>query len=255
MRHAGKRIVEVYAGDCDVRYKSDNTPVTTADMAAHRIIVDELRELHPDLPVLSEESTQVSFEERHEWNAYWLVDPLDGTREFLRRNGEFSVNIALIVDNRPVAGVVLAPVLDVAYFATLNGGAFKQIGETEPELISVRNAPNPVTVARSRSPITGPRMQQFLDAIGEHDEIPMGSALKSCLVAEGVADIYARLGPTGEWDTAAAQCIVEEAGGHVTDTQKRDLTYNTRESLINPNFLVFGDDQVDWVRHLPPEAL
>jgi len=148
------------------------------------------------------------------------------------------------MDNRPVAGVVLAPVLDVAYFATLNGGAFKQIGETEPELISVRNAPNPVTVARSRSPITGPRMQQFL-----------GSALKSCLVAEGVADIYARLGPTGEWDTAAAQCIVEEAGGHVTDTQKRDLTYNTRESLINPNFLVFGDDQVDWVRHLPPEAL
>jgi len=244
-RHAGRRIVEVYGGEFDVDYKSDQTPVTTADLAAHDIIVAQLRKLTPKLPVLSEESESVSFEERHEWGAYWLVDPLDGTREFLRRNGEFSVNIALIVNNRPVAGVVFAPVLDVAYFATHDCGAFKQVGETLPKAISVRSAPNPVTVARSRSPITGPCLQEFLDAIGEHDEIPMGSALKSCLVAEGV----------GEWDTAAAQCIVEEAGGHVTDTRSRDLTYNMRESLINPNFLVYGDDQVDWVQHLPPEAL
>ncbi len=255
-RDAGKRIVEVYAGDeYDVCYKADETPVTTADMAAHDIIVEKLRALDPKLPVLSEESDSVTFEERHEWGAYWLVDPLDGTREFLRRNGEFSVNIALISENKPVAGVVFAPVLDVAYFATQGCGSFKQIGESSPESIHVRAAPNPVTVARSRSPVTGPRLQQFLDAIGEHDEIPMGSALKSCLVAEGVADIYARLGPTGEWDTAASQCIVEEAGGHVTDTRSRDLTYNMRESLINPNFLVFGDDQVDWLQHLPPEAL
>ena len=254
-RHAGERIVEVYGGDCEISYKSDQTPVTTADMAAHDIILAQLQALTPKLPVLSEESDAVSFEERYGWDTYWLVDPLDGTREFLRRNGEFSVNIALISNNRPIAGVVFAPILNVAYFATQSRGAFKQVAENKPEPIHVRNAPKPVTVARSRSPVTGPNMQLFLDAIGEHDEIPMGSALKSCLVAEGVADIYARLGPTGEWDTAASQCIVEEAGGHVTDTHSRGLTYNLRESLINPNFLVYGDDKIDWAQHLPPDAL
>jgi len=254
-RQAGERIVEVYGGDFDVSYKSDQTPVTTADMAAHEIILQQLQEIDPKLPVLSEESDTISFEERNGWDTYWLVDPLDGTREFLRRNGEFSVCIALISNNRPIAGVIVAPILNVAYFATRNCGAFKQVGQSTPELIHVRSAPKPVTVARSRSPVTGPNMQQFLNGIGEHDEIPMGSALKSCLVAEGVADIYARLGPTGEWDTAAAQCIVEEAGGHLTDTRCRGLTYNMRESLINPNFLVFGDDEIDWAQHLPPEAL
>lgn len=254
-RQAGSRIVEVYGGtECTVAYKSDNTPVTTADLAAHKIIVEQLQQLEPCLPILSEESDSISFQERHQWPAYWLVDPLDGTREFLRRNGEFSVNIALVADNRPIAGVIVAPVLDIAYFATRGGGAYKQVGDQKPESIHVRSAPPMVTVARSRSPKTGPRMQQFLDAIGDHDEIPMGSALKSCLVAEGVADVYARLGPTGEWDTAAAQCIVEEAGGHIRDMNSRDLTYNMRESLINPNFLVYGDDQVDWVQHLPPDA-
>lgn len=254
-RHAGNRIVEVYGGDCDVAYKQDQTPVTTADIAAHDIIVAELYKLTPQLPILSEESGAISFEERHKWPVYWLVDPLDGTREFLRRNGEFSVNIALIAENQPIAGVIVAPVLDVAYYATRGLGAFKQEGSQKAKPIHVREAPSPVTVARSRSPVTGPKLQKFLDAIGTHDEIPMGSALKSCLVAEGAADIYARLGPTGEWDTAAAQCIVEEAGGHIQDINSQDLTYNMRESLINPNFLVFGDDQVDWAQHLPPEAL
>lgn len=254
-RQAGERIVEVYGGDFEVSYKSDKTPLTTADLAAHEIILAQLQELDPQLPVLSEESDGISFEERHGWDAYWLVDPLDGTREFLLRNGEFSVNIALISDNRPIAGVIFAPILNVAYFATHSYGAYKQVGKSEPEVIHVRSATKPVTVARSRSPFTGPNLQLFLDGIGDHDEIPMGAALKSCLVAEGVADIYARLGPTGEWDTAAAQCIVEEAGGHVTDTCSRDLTYNMRESLINPNFLVYGDDQIDWTQHLPPGAL
>lgn len=255
-RQAGRRIVEVYsADDCQVAYKDDRTPVTTADLAAHTLIVDKLQQLSPQFPILSEESDAISFEERHQWPAYWLVDPLDGTREFLRRNGEFSVNIALVVDNRPVAGVIVAPVLDVAYFATRGNGAFKQSGASAPQSINVRTAPKQVTVARSRSPNTGPCLQQFLDGIGKHDEIPMGSALKSCLVAEGAADIYARLGPTGEWDTAAAQCIVEEAGGHIRDINRQDLTYNMRESLINPNFLVYGDDRIDWVQHVPPEAL
>lgn len=252
-RQAGVRIVEVYTEDnCEVAFKEDKTPVTTADLAAHSIIVEELRQLSPRLPVLSEESDSITFEERTQWPAYWLVDPLDGTREFLRRNGEFSVNIALIVDNRPIAGVIVAPVLDIAYFATQGGGAFKQIGNAEPQAINVRQAPRQITVARSRNPKTGACLQQFLDGIGKHDEITMGSALKSCLVAEGAADIYARLGPTGEWDTAAAQCIVEEAGGHIRDINSQDLTYNKRESLINPHFLVYGDDQVDWMQHVPP---
>lgn len=254
-RAAGDRIVEVYRDkNCEVDIKSDDTPVTTADLAAHDIILAQLEDLDPQLPVLSEESDDVSYEERLHWSTYWLVDPLDGTREFLRRNGEFSVNIALVDDHRPIAGVIFAPVLNIAYYASIGCGAYKQVGNQTPEVIHVRSAPKPVTVARSRSPTTGRRLQQFLDGLGEHDEIPMGSALKSCLVAEGVADIYARLGPTGEWDTAAAQCIVEEAGGYIRDVNRQDLTYNLRESLINPNFLVFGDDQIDWVQHLPPEA-
>ena len=252
---AGKRIVQVYGGEYDVDIKSDNTPVTTADLAAHELIVTALSELKPSLPVLSEESTDVSFEERHRWRTYWLVDPLDGTREFLRRNGEFSVNIALVHENRPIAGVIVAPVLGISYFAIRGEGAYKQVGDEAAEPIRVRSAPTQVTVAKSRSPVVGPRLQYFLDDLGKHDEIPMGSALKSCLVAEGAADVYARLGPTGEWDTGAAQCIVEEAGGFMQDINSRCLTYNERESLINPSFLVFGDDQVDWAQHLPPEGL
>jgi len=252
---AGNRILEVYAADYDVSFKQDQTPVTTADLAAHDLIVDHLQKLEPQYPVLSEESECISYKERTRWSTYWLVDPLDGTREFLRRNGEFSVNIALIHHNRPIAGVIVAPVLGIAYFATQGAGAFKQLGDAPATEIHVRSAPNLITVARSRSPVTGPRLQKFLDGLGRHDEIPMGSALKSCLVAEGVADVYARLGPTGEWDTAAAQCIVEEAGGHIRDVNSQKLTYNMRESLINPNFLVFGDDQIDWAQHLPPEAL
>ena len=254
-RQAGNCIVEVYGSHYEVDFKSDNTPVTTADMAAHHVIIDHLKKLNPCLPVLSEESDGISFEERLAWRTFWLVDPLDGTREFLRKNGEFSVNIALIHDNVPIAGVIFAPVLDVAYFATCGSGAYKQIGRNKPTAIKVRSAPTPVTVAKSRNPKPSRRLQQFLDDLGEHNEIPMGSALKSCLVAEGAADIYARLGPTGEWDTGAAQCIVEEAGGYIRDVHRNNLTYNERESLINPAFLVFGDDQIDWVQHLPPEAL
>lgn len=254
-RRAGNRIVEVYGGSFDVDYKSDNTPVTTADLAAHNLIIEQLHRISPCLPVLSEESDDVSFEERQRWPAYWLVDPLDGTREFLRKNGEFSVNIALIQQHRPIVGVIVAPVLDIAYFATLGAGAYKQVAGDKPLPIHVRSAKSRVTVAKSRCPNVSERMQHFFDKLGEHDEIPMGSALKSCLVAEGAADVYARLGPTGEWDTAAAECIVEEAGGHIRDIHSRKLTYNERESLINPAFLVFGDDQIDWAQHLPPEGL
>lgn len=252
---AGDRILEVYARSCNIRYKPDNTPVTDADMAAHHLIVEGLQALTPHLPVLSEESEEIPFAERNKWPVYWLVDPLDGTAEFLRRNGEFTVNIALVQNGRPIIGVIAAPVLKVAYFAASNLGAWKQYERYEPTEIHVRpkRKRSPV-VACSRCPTMGQRFKRFLEKLGSHDEIPMGAALKSCLVAEGVADIYARLGPTSEWDTAAAQCIVEEAGGHFTDTKMCKLRYNTRESLLNPHFLVFGDASCNWRQYLPEDS-
>lgn len=253
-RIAGERIVEVYESDFDITTKSDNTPLTTADLEAHRIIVDGLRCLELEIPVLSEESSGVPFSERNDWDTYWLVDPLDGTREFIKRNGEFSVNIGLISDGEPIIGVVYAPVMKLAYYAAAGFGAWKQQDGEEPQKIHVRETPNDkVTVARSRSPVTGPDMQQFLNRLGNYDEVAMGSALKSCLVAEGSADVYARLGPTSEWDTGAAQCIVTEAGGKITDVRMRELRYNTRESLINPHFFVFGSkNERNWSEYLPP---
>jgi len=254
---AGKRIVEVYERDYDVAYKDDDTPVTTADLDANAIIVKALEKLPIDLPVISEESEQTPYAIRHDWSHYWLVDPLDGTREFIRRNGEFSVNIALIEHGKPILGVVTAPALNLSYFAAKGHGAWKQIGQQNPEPIHVRPAPvraGELTVARSRCPKVSRRLQAFLDKLGEHQEVPMGSSLKSCLVAEGVADIYVRLGPTSEWDTGAAQCIVEEAGGHITDTQFCDLEYNTRESLLNPHFMVFGDETHNWRGYLSTDS-
>lgn len=250
-QRAGRRIVEIANAGYEVATKSDATPLTTADLAAHHIIVDGLEAMEPRCPVLSEESDAIPFSERTGWSRHWLVDPLDGTREFLRGNGEFAVNIALVEDNVPLLGVVHAPVLDVAYFAVRGHGAWKQSGDASPVPIHVRDVPRErPMVARSRCPTTGPRLQAFLNRLGEYDEITMGASLKSCLVAEGAADVYARLGPTGEWDTAAAQIIVEEAGGHIVDSTDRDLRYNMRESLINPHFVVYGDGRIDWASHM-----
>ncbi len=253
-RHAGDVINTIYRGDYEITEKADETPLTTADLEAHRDISSALEELTPDIPVLSEESASaVPFAERHGWDTYWLVDPLDGTREFIKGSGEFSVNIALVHFGEPCLGVIYAPVLDVLYFATRGTGAWKvaEVG-AEAERIHCRKTPDDkVTVARSRAPVAGPNLQYFLDKLGAHDEVAMGSALKSCLVAEGRADVYARLGPTSEWDTAAAQCIVEEAGGHIIDTAMHDLRYNTKESLLNPHFFVTGESAVDWSAYLP----
>ncbi|MBX2825941.1 MAG: 3'(2'),5'-bisphosphate nucleotidase CysQ [Gammaproteobacteria bacterium] len=251
-RQAGDRICEVYRDGFEVSEKSDKTPLTTADLEAHRVIKAGLEGLEFKAPVLSEESSAIPYSERHGWDTYWLVDPLDGTREFIKRNGEFTVNIALIHEGRPILGVVYAPVLDLSYYAYCGGGAWKVADSGIPAQIHVRTSPRQkVVVARSRSPETGPNMKRFLEKLGDHDEVAMGSALKSCLVAEGAADVYCRLGPTSEWDTGAAQCIVEEAGGHITDIAMKDLRYNTRESLINPHFFVFGCQDYNWRSFLP----
>jgi len=247
---AAQQILKVYNTDFSVQQKEDRTPLTNADMAAHNTIVAGLSKLTPELPILSEESANISaYEKRQSWERYWLVDPLDGTREFIKRNGEFTVNIALIENNYPILGVIQVPVSGVCYYAYQNEGAFKIQTDQQRQAISVRPCPTgKKTIAGSRSHRDS-SLDNFLANIGEHEIISMGSSLKSCLVAEGAADIYPRLGPTSEWDTAAAQCIVEEAGGKLTDTELNRLKYNTKDSLLNPHFLVFGDPAVDWLKY------
>ena len=247
---AGERIMTIYTQDFSILKKVDETPVTEADMAAHAIIDDGLEEIAAEYPVLSEESTSIPFEDRARWETYWLVDPLDGTREFIKRNGEFTVNIALIDNHQPILGVIYAPVLGVSYYAAKGLGAFKQEPEKEPERIMVaKKHRDKIIVAGSRSH-QSEELKRFLANLPDYELISMGSSLKSCLVAEGKADIYARLGPTSEWDTGAAHCIVEEAGGFLTDTNMQTLAYNTKESLLNPHFFVFGDTQENWADFL-----
>jgi 3'(2'), 5'-bisphosphate nucleotidase len=248
---AGNKILDVYnSEEFSIQEKDDKSPLTAADLASHHAIVDGLTALTADIPVLSEESASLPFSERSSWQRYWLVDPLDGTREFIKRNGEFTVNIALIDAGVPVLSVVHVPVSGVSYLACKGQGAFKQEPGSERRAIAVRKlGDGPVMVVGSRSH-RGDSLISFLEKLGEHDMVGMGSSLKLCLVAEGAADLYPRLGPTSEWDTAAAQCVVEQAGGFVTDTDMKPLRYNTKDSLLNPFFLVFGDDSRDWSRYL-----
>ncbi|MDX1592619.1 MAG: 3'(2'),5'-bisphosphate nucleotidase CysQ [Gammaproteobacteria bacterium] len=247
---AGAAIMAVYSTEFDVEKKEDDSPLTAADMAAHHILVDGLAALTPDLPILSEESSTIPYEERAGWHRYWLLDPLDGTREFVKRNGEFTVNIALVEDGRPILGLVYVPVSGVCYYAAQGLGAHKRVGDGPAESIHSRPlGDGPIAIAGSRSH-PSKRLEAFLARVGPHEIVRIGSSLKSCLVAEGRADLYPRLGPTSEWDTAAAQCIVECAGGRVTDTAMRPLRYNAKPSLLNPHFFVSGDPGVDWSRHL-----
>lgn len=250
-QQAGEKILAVYNSDeFSVEEKSDNSPLTAADLASHHAIVEGLAALTPDTPILSEESASLPYAERSAWQRYWLVDPLDGTREFIKRNGEFTVNIALIEDGVAVLSVVHVPVTGISYLACKGQGAFKQEAAGERRAIKVRKlGAGPLMVVGSRSH-RGDSLNAFLGRLGDHEMVGMGSSLKLCLVAEGVADIYPRLGPTSEWDTAAAQCVVEQAGGFVTDTAMQPLRYNTKDSLLNPFFLVFGDDSRDWSVYL-----
>lgn len=247
---AAARILEIYDTDFTVAHKDDRSPLTAADMAAHRVIVHGLQALTPDIPILSEESATVDYETRRTWQRYWLVDPLDGTREFVKRNGEFTVNIALIDNHHSTLGVVLVPVTGVCYYAACNYGAFKATPGEPPRSIHTRPAqPEMLAIAGSRSHGSD-RFREFLQELGEAEIVAIGSSLKSCLVAEGEVDLYPRFGPTSEWDTAAAQCVVEQAGGLVTDMQFKPLRYNTKDSLLNPSFLVAGDPTFDWTPYL-----
>jgi 3'(2'), 5'-bisphosphate nucleotidase len=248
---AGHAILEVYATDFAVQSKDDDSPLTKADLAAHRCIVDGLRKLTPDLPIISEESGLPDFDERRRWARYWLIDPLDGTREFVNRNDEFTVNIALIEDHRAILGVVHVPVQGKTYTGCVGLGAQCRQGDDAPVPIRVADASHtPVRVVGSRSH-RGTSLDAFLAALGEYDMVPMGSSLKFCVVATGDADVYPRLGPTSEWDTAAAQAVVEQAGGSVVTLDGRPMKYNEKDRILNPYFLVIGAADRDWLALLP----
>lgn len=249
-RQAGEEILRIYNSSFDVKLKSDQTPVTDADIAADQLIHRLLNQLTPDIPVLSEEAESIPFEVRRQWSRYWLVDPLDGTREFIKRNDEFTVNIALIDQHRSILGVINAPALKLDYFAWQGGGAYKAQKKQAEHAIYCRKAnPEQLIIAGSRSHASN-KLQNFIDNLTNAELISMGSSLKSCLVAEGEADVYARLGLTSEWDTAAAQCIVEEAGGQILQTDMSPMRYNTKDSLLNPEFFVIGDNSINWSQFL-----
>ncbi len=249
-QEAGQKILEIYStADFNVDMKADNSPLTQADIASHHYIVDHLKVLTPEIPILSEESKDVPYSERQHWQKFWLVDPLDGTKEFIKCNGEFTVNIALIEDGIAVLGVVHVPAQNLTYYAAKGIGAFK-VSQGQSQAIKAKNVSGKqVSVVASRSH-AGPETEAFLTELGKDYEVNLaskGSALKICMVAEGEAHLYPRLGPTMEWDTAAAQCVAEQAGAIVTNTLNEPLVYN-KENLLNPFFII--NTNLDWQKYL-----
>lgn len=247
---AGEAILTLYrANDTEVNIKADNSPVTEADLKANQVIVEGLKRLTPDIPILSEEFTAIPFSERQQWQQYWLIDPLDGTKEYIERTDEFTVNIALIDNHEPVLGVVYVPAKAIGYEACRGCGAFKRTANGTYDFIHTRHRPDDhliITVSRRH----GTNAKNLFQRFGNYELIHTGSAVKIGLVAEGAADIYPRLGPTSEWDTAAGQCVLEEAGGRLMDFNGNELRYNTKESTLNPEFIAVGDYQHDWLQYL-----
>ena len=245
-RRAGEAILEVYAGEFDVTRKGDDSPLTIADLRAHAIIAAGLASLTPEVPVISEEAPAPPLAERGGWQWLWLVDPLDGTREFVERSGEFAVNIALIHRQVPVLGVLHVPLAGIDYYAAAGGGAWCERPGGVAQRIGVRaQLDGPPRVVASRSH-RGNRLDGFLARLGAHEFRPLGSAVKFGLVADGQADLYPRIGPTSEWDTAAGQAIVEVAGGRVVGRDGAALRYNARETLLNADFVCCANASRAW---------
>jgi 3'(2'), 5'-bisphosphate nucleotidase len=240
---AGAAIMQVYTGAFDVQRKDDNSPLTLADLESQRVIIAGLKQLTPEIPVLSEESAAAPWPERRTWRELWIVDPLDGTREFVKRNGEFTVNIALIVEHEPVLGVVSAPAQGTTYWGIAGQGAFTRGDKGEARRIRTVAPQRPLRVVGSRSHASA-ATAAYLSRIDSHVVTGIGSSLKFCLIAGGQAELYPRFGPTSEWDTAAGQAVLEAAGGHVTRLDGHRLRYNCRESVINGDFVAFSDPSV-----------
>ncbi|BCT92733.1 3'(2'),5'-bisphosphate nucleotidase CysQ [Lysobacter helvus] len=243
---AADAILAIYEHAFEVERKADASPLTAADLAAHRILVEGLERLTPDIPVLSEEAAEdTPWNVRRDWRRLWLVDPLDGTREFVKRNGEFTVNLALIEDGEVIFGVVQAPVTGQLWHGTRGGPALRRDADGEVVIQSRRPATAPLRVAASRSH-RDTRTEDFIARMGEVEPIGLGSSLKFCRLAEGGMDVYPRFGPTNEWDTAAGQAVLEAAGGCVLDSKGRPMRYNQRDTLLNGDFMALGDPALPW---------
>jgi 3'(2'), 5'-bisphosphate nucleotidase len=240
---AGEAIMAVYDGKFAVERKQDNSPLTLADLESQRIIIAGLQRITPEIPILSEESATAPWTERQCWRQLWVVDPLDGTREFVKRNGEFTVNIALVVDHEPLFGVVSAPAQGLIYWGAAGVGAFTQHRGAARARIRCAAPRRPLRVVGSRSHASA-QTEEYLKRVGPHVLTGVGSSLKFCLLAQGDADLYPRFGPTSEWDTAAGQALLEAAGGQVTRFDGHRLRYNCRESIINGDFVAFSDPAV-----------
>lgn len=247
---AGIEVLSIYdKGDFEEYEKDDNSPVTSADYKANEIIMSILTELTPNIPIMSEETPIATVQERSNWTRYWLIDPIDGTQEFIARSGDFAINIALIENHRPVIGVIYWPCGESLYFASKGHGAYKRCSrETTP--INVRKFEVPsedvIMIAISRRQ-SREKVFERLSGKRTYQTLPTGScSLKACFIAEGRADVFMRLGVTGEWDTGASECIINEAGGIIVAATFDPITYNERESVLNPDFVVLGDQRVDW---------
>lgn len=242
-KQAGAAIMEIYNRDFSVDIKADDSPLTEADLASHHCIVDGLKKITPDIPVLSEESATIGWQERSQWQTYWLIDPLDGTKEFIKRNGEFTVNIALIIEQQPAWGVVYAPAKALLYYGgQLQTGSMKECTEGK-SAIHVNSHPESAQgwkIVGSKSHQSD-EFVQLVKRFDQPDIVNLGSSLKICMVAEGSADLYPRLGLTSEWDTAAAHAVLQGAGGEIYQADNlTPLRYNTKENLLNPFFHALG---------------
>ena len=244
---AGRVILDFYNKNLNITFKADESPLTQADLASHKLITDSIKKITPNIPILSEEEF-IEWDLRKKWKKYWLIDPLDGTKEFIKKNGEFTVNIALIENNRPTLGVIYAPVSNELYFAKKNFGSYKILTSKQlntldnAKKISIKiNKTNKVKIIGSRSH-SNPILQKWVSKnFNDFQILQKGSSLKFCLIAEGFADIYPRFGPTSEWDIAAGHIILEEAGGKLKSIYNKEILYNEKEDILNPNFFAYNN--------------
>ena len=236
---ASEKVLHIYQSDFKVNYKEDHSPITAADIASHDMIVKGLRQISRDIPILSEEGAEIPWEERKKWRRFWLIDPIDGTKDFTQRTGEFTVNIAMIEDGEPVMGVVTAPALKEAFWGIKGEGAHMRDRTGRVHRIRVAEPKDTLRVVASKNHLNE-ETRAFIEALGSHETVQAGSSLKFCRIAEGHADIYPRMGPTSEWDTAAAHAVLVAAGGKVQTPEGQPLVYG-KENILNPNFIAAGN--------------
>ena len=237
-KEAGEAISQIYNSDFDYQIKRDLSPITAADRLSHKIITKRLKILTPEIPILSEENCDIPFKVRAQWADYWLVDPLDGTKEFINNNGEFTVNIALIKNNAPILGIIHIPISHETYWGSKNKGSFYlNANDAEVNISVSNNQQNPIRIVASRSHPSD-MLNDILEKIIDYEIIELGSSIKFCHIASGQADCYPRFGPTSEWDVAAGEAIVRSAGGNIVTLSGSSMNYNTKEDYLNPNFIV-----------------